>query len=94
MAPRLINRSKSKKDEQNNIKLREINKKIKEYQRFIKNNFHYVGKNFAYEARSIHYKNKRKTKGIYGKATYSEIKDLREEGIVTEIIPWIEDKNN
>ncbi|MBD1134896.1 DUF1178 family protein [Pelagibacterales bacterium SAG-MED47] len=94
MAPRLINRSKSKKDEQKNIKLKEVNKKIKEYQKFIKNNFHYVGENFAYEARSIHYKNKKKTKGIYGKASYNEIKDLREEGIVTEIIPWIEDKNN
>ena len=72
----------------------EQNEKIKEYQKFIKNNFEYVGENFAYEARSIHYKNKKKDKGIYGTASREEIKDLKEEGIDTEIIPWIEDKNN
>ena len=93
MAPKFI-KHKSKKNNQKNLKLIEINKKIKEYQKFIKNNFDYVGENFAYEARSIHYNKKKKTKGIYGKATNTEIKDLREEGIDTEIVPWIEDKNN
>ena len=53
-----------------------------------------MGENFAYEARSIHYKNKKKHKGIYGTASREEIKDLRDEGIDTEIIPWVEDKNN
>ena len=33
-------------------------------------------------------------KGIYGTATSDEIKELHEEGIKTEIIPWMEDKNN
>ena len=47
-----------------------------------------------YEARSIHYDNKKKEKGIFGKASNEEIKELREEGIETETIPWIEDKNN
>ena len=75
-------------------KYKKINEKIKEYKNFIKKNFEYVGENFAYEARSIHYKNKKKDKGIYGTATSEEIKDLRDEGINTEIIPWIEDKNN
>ena len=75
-------------------KYQKINEKIKEYQKFIKKNFEYVGENFAYEARSIHYKNKKKDKGIYGTASKEEIKDLKEEGIDTEIIPWIEDKNN
>ena len=64
------------------------------YQKFIKKNFDYVGKNFAYEARSIHYKNKKREKGIYGTASNDEIKELREEGIMTETIPWIEDKKN
>ena len=93
MAPRLINRSK-KIIKQKNYKLKKINKKIKEYQKFITDNFDYVGENFAYEARSIHYSEKKKKKGIYGKATSSEIKELYEEGIDTEVIPWIEDKNN
>ena len=94
MAPKLINRSKKDKLEQKNPKALEINKRIKEYKSFIKNNFDYVGENFAYEARSIHYNNKRSKKGIYGTASQSDIKELKEEGINTEIIPWIEDKNN
>ena len=53
-----------------------------------------MGENFAYEARSIHYENKKKSKGIYGSATKEELKDLKEEGIETEIIPWVKDNNN
>mgnify|MGYP003309140205 CR=1 FL=1 len=45
----------------------------------IKKNFRYVGKDFAYEARSIHYKNKKKDKGIYGTASKEEIRELKEE---------------
>ena len=94
MAPKLINRFQLKNDEQKNLKFKKINNKIKEYQNFIKNNFEYVGKNFAYEARSIHYKNKKNEKGIYGTASNEEIKELREEGINAETIPWFEDKKN
>ena len=65
-----------------------------EYEKLKKKNFEYVGENFAYEARSIHYKNKNKNRGIYGTASKEEIKDLREEGIDTVTIPWVEDKNN
>ena len=75
-------------------KLKNIKKKIYEYQKFIKNNFEYVGKNFAYEARSIHYNNKKHDKGIYGTASKDELKELREEGIDAEVIPWVENKNN
>ena len=90
MAPKLLNKSKNNK----NLRFKKIDKKIKEYQKFIKNNFDYVGKNFAYEARSIHYNNKKIQKGIYGTASKDEIKELKEEGIKAETIPWIEDKNN
>ena len=51
-----------------------------------------MGENFAYEARSVHYKSKKATKGIYGSATKKDLKELKEEGIEVEIIPWI--KNN
>ena len=94
MAPQLINKSIREKSENKTIKFKYINKKIKEYQNFIKNNFEYVGENFAYEARSIHYDNKKNKKGIYGTASKDEVDQLKEEGIDTEIIPWIEDKNN
>ena len=93
MAPKLIN-SLNEKSKQNNLKLKNINKKLKEYQNFIKKNFEYVGKNFTYEARSIHYNDKKKKKGIFGTASIEQIKELREEGIETEVIPWVEDKNN
>jgi len=94
MAPNLIKKSiiqNSNKKIKKNI---EIYNKIREYQKFIKKNFRYVGKDFAYEARSIHYDNKKKTKGIFGTATKKEIKELKDEGINADMIPWIEDKNN
>ena len=53
-----------------------------------------VGENFAYEARSIHYDKKKKTKGIYGTASKEEMRELKEEGIRTEVIPWVDDKSN
>ena len=91
MAPSVI----SKK---NYLKLpgkeKDIKNKLKEYKRFIKNNFEYVGKNFAYEARTIHYNNKKSKKGIYGNASLKEIKELKEEGIETEMIPWVNDQEN
>ena len=94
MAPQLIN-TKIKNDENINVeKTNEIKKTIKSYQKFIKENFKYVGNNFAYEARSIHYNSKKKSKGIYGSATKEDLKELKEEGIDTQIIPWINESEN
>ena len=78
----------------NQKKIMKFKNKIREYQKFIKKNFDYVGENFAYEARSIHYNTKKKSKGIYGKATIDEVKSLNEEGIETQTIPWIKHKDN
>ena len=72
----------------------EIKKKLKEYKNFVEKNLDYVGENFAYEARSIHYGNKKRKKGIFGKATKNDIEELAEEGIETQMIPWVEDKEN
>ena len=94
MAPKIINKLSYKGFEKQKLKNKKISEKIREYQKFIKNNFEFVGENFAYEARSIHYDNKKKNKGIYGTATKDEIKELKEEGVNAEVIPWIEDKNN
>ena len=94
MAPSLINNKKNQNHEKDTKKLNKIKKTLKEYQKFIKNNFEYVGDNFAYEARSIHYNNKKKEKRIYGTASKKDLDDLREEGIETKMIPWIEDYKN
>ncbi len=94
MAPQLIN-NKSNKDEITNIeKYNKVKKTIKSYQKFIKENFKFVGDNFAYEARSIHYNGKKKSKGIYGSASKEDIKELKDEGIDTQIIPWIDENEN
>ena len=90
MSPNVLNFKNEKKD-----KIRDNKKTIKEYQKFIKNNFKYVGENFAYEARLIHYKDKNKAKGgIYGNASLDQLKELMEEGIETEIVPWVNEKDN
>ena len=88
MAPSILNNKTRDK------KFIEVKNKLKEYKKFIKNNFDYVGENFAYEARSVHYNNKKRKKGIFGNASTKEIKELKEEGIETEIIPWVDDREN
>ena len=95
MAPKLISKNFDNKIEKKNlIKYQKIKKTINKYQKFIKNNFEFVGENFAYEARSIHYNNKKKYKGIYGTASKQDLKELKEEGINTHMVPWFESENN
>ena len=48
----------------------------------------------TYEARSIHYNKNKQTKGVYGKASKQDLKELKEEGIDIQMIPWIDDKDN
>ena len=93
MAPSIIN-NKKKFNNLNSKKYTEIKNKLKKYQKFIENNFDYVGNNFAYEARSIYYNNKKREKGIYGNASKKEVEELSEEGIDTEIVPWVNDNEN
>ena len=94
MAPQLIN-SKSKVYKKIDLeKHNKVKKTIISYQKFIKDNFKYVGDNFAYEARSIHYDRKKKSKGIYGSASKEDLKELKEEGIDAQIIPWINENEN
>ena len=93
MTPNLTN-SKNKSFFQNEKKIKEVKYQLKKYQKFVKDNFEFVGDNFAYEARSIHYNKKKKKKGIYGNASSEEFQELKNEGIETEILPWIDDKEN
>ena len=95
MAPSLINNKNSGQIDKINLKKHNrIKKTISEYQKFIKNNFEYVGDNFTYEARSIHYNKKEKEKGIFGTASEQDLKELKEEGIDAQTIPWVDDQKN
>jgi hypothetical protein len=94
MSPNIfVTKNVSKTDRQIR-KYKKTKKIILKYQEFIKKNFDYVGENFAYEARSLHYKNKKASKGIYGTTTKNDLKELKEEGIGAEIIPWIKNNTN
>tara|TARA_X000000950_G_C13767760_1_gene599605 strand:- start:36 stop:467 length:432 start_codon:yes stop_codon:yes gene_type:complete len=95
MAPKFVNKTSSKNNEKKSLqKYHKFKETIYEYQKFIKSNFNYVGENFAYEARSIHYDNKKIDKGIYGTASKKDLKELKEEGIDAQMIPWIKNENN
>tara|TARA_Y100000591_G_C21633196_1_gene593908 strand:- start:296 stop:721 length:426 start_codon:yes stop_codon:yes gene_type:complete len=93
MSPRISSNLNSTKNN-SQPKINEVKTKIFEFQKYIKKNFEYVGDNFSYEARSIHYGKKKNKKGIYGKASSEDIKELKDEGIETSIVPWINEKEN
>ena len=91
MSPNLKRKSNRvlKKDKQEkNIKNQLIN-----FKKYIEKNCKNVGENFPREARSIHY-DKKKSQGIYGKATPEETSELLEEGIEVATIPWIDESEN
>ena len=94
MAPSVRNNKININNDLQLDKYENVKKTIRSYQKFIKENFKFVGENFAYEARSIHYSPKKKSKGIYGNATKKDLKELKEEGIDTQMIPWVGDKDN
>ena len=72
---------------------KELKSKIRQLQSYIEKNCDYVGDNFTREARNMHYDDK-KSRGIYGKASSAEVKELVEEGIEISSIPWIDKKEH
>jgi hypothetical protein len=91
MAPHIYKKSNSniKKNKQTeNIKTKLLN-----FRKYIEKNFKYVGEKFTQEARTIHY-DKKKSQGIYGKATHEETSELQEEGIEVTTIPWVDKSEN
>ena len=94
MAPNISRAKNDFRIDNQDLEYKKVKKTIIEYQRFIKKNFNYVGKNFTYEARSLHYKDKKTSKGIYGTATKEELKELKEDGIKVEVLPWIKNNTN
>lgn len=57
-------------------------------QNHIEKNFDHVGPRFAEEARKIH-QGEAEKRSIYGEATKTEAKELRDEGIEVNQIPWL-----
>ena len=57
-------------------------------QNHIEKNFDHVGPQFAEEARKIHYGEAEK-RSIYGEATKAEAKELKDEGIEVNQVPWL-----
>jgi len=63
--------------------LRELREKVEQ-------NFEHVGERFPEEARKIHY-GEAEERNIYGDATEAEAKELAEEGVEVQRIPWLPD---
>jgi hypothetical protein len=57
-------------------------------QNHIEKNFDHVGPHFAEEARKMHHGEAEK-RSIYGEASRAEAKELRDEGIDVNQIPWL-----
>ena len=66
-----------------------VQKKLTELRKYVEKNAEYVGDNFASEVRSIHY-DKKNVRNIYGKTSLEENKELIEEGIEINSIPWVD----
>ncbi len=61
---------------------------LRQVQEHIEKTFDHVGSRFAEEARKMHYGEADK-RSIYGEATSTEAKELRDEGIEVGQIPWL-----
>ena len=91
MAPNLS--SKSNKLSRKSKLEKNIKKQLLDIRKYVEKNCKNVGENFTQEARNIHY-DKKKSKGIYGKASPEETVELIEEGIEVATIPWIDKSEN
>jgi len=91
MAPNVS--STTKKNYKIDKNAKDVKKKLVEFKKFVEKNFKYVGDRFAEEARNIHY-DKKKSKGIYGKATSKQTAELIDEGIEVSTMPWVDETEN
>ena len=91
MSPNLSN--KIKKDSEKTKSEKNVKKQLLEFRKYIEKNCKDVGDNFPQEARRIHY-DKKKSKGIYGRATPEETEELLEEGIDISTFPWVSKSEN
>lgn len=71
----------------------EMRKLMRAYRQFVETNAEHVGDRFAEEARKIHY-GESDERAIYGDATPSEVRELREEGVEVAPLPILPDDRN
>ena len=88
MKPNVSSKSSSKDKKVINKTL--INK-ISKYKKMVEKNFDYVGDQFSEEAKKIKY-GEAKDRGIYGEANIEQTKELIEEELDFEPLPWSPDK--
>jgi hypothetical protein len=66
----------------------EMRRMLSDLRKSVEENCDYVGEKFADEARAIHYGDK-EARPIYGEATPDDAKQLEEEGVAVQKIPWV-----
>jgi hypothetical protein len=86
MAPRLAKRTGAALDVQ--AVAAEMRKSLRELRRTVEEKCTYVGDRFADEARRIHY-GETEARSIYGEATDEQSRELEEEGVTVQRIPWV-----
>lgn len=71
----------------------EMRNLLRAYRQFVEKNAEHVGDRFAEEARKIHF-GESDERAIYGEATPSEVRELREEGVEVAPLPILPDERN
>ncbi len=72
--------------------LGEMRKVLADLKRKVEDSCDYVGERFPEEARRIHY-GETQARPIYGEATAEEARDLEDEGVAVNRIPWVSEGN-
>ncbi|MDO8607958.1 MAG: DUF1178 family protein [Phaeospirillum sp.] len=70
----------------------EVRKALVSLKKTVQENCDYVGERFPEEARKIHY-GETEARGIYGKATSEEARELEDEGVSVQRLPWVSEGN-
>ena len=91
MAPNLG--SKSNKSINKKILNKTLINKISKFKKTVEKNFEYVGESFTEEAKKIKY-GEAKDRAIYGEASLEQTKELIEEDINFQQLPWTPDKKS
>lgn len=66
----------------------QVRRMLQQVRQHVEANCDYVGDKFADEARAMH-EGKSERRGIYGEASDEEHRELAEEGIEVQRIPWV-----
>ena len=88
MAPRIAKSSDKQRDDSVRTQAETARRALRELRSKVEQSCDYVGADFPEEARRIHY-GESDARGIYGESSKEEARELREEGIEVQQIPWV-----